>query len=1642
MPTRPRIVLLALAAAVIPACAGPDPIEPPATSGRQSPAVLERRAERARALAAARLAAVPQAVAVPPDIQAAMLAALDIPDSFHPRVLSITTPELNASAALPNLGIIKPIRGPSLLMLSTGKTTTAATAEPGFDFPPVGTESDEVRFRFTVTLPDNVDRMSFDYTFLSAEYPEFVNAGFSDAFIATVSDGDSHGTDRQIHEVSVDDTNFHSSSTTTVGDNNPFNLVVDDPSGIDHNFGIGQDTDAGTTGWQRKVAEVHGRGQPVTIEFSIHDVGDGRFDSAILIDNVAFSTIEMVDPHSAVGLIDEFGHVALDPQLTATLGDPVRAVTADGVTQVLLRATLPGPGTATFKIDSASATDGRLSANTDPLDWRESVKVDTVRLPGQSYAFALYQSPAAFNTGTDQDRPLRTAKLTMTYTDDTGTSFDQPFTIDIMRPPVIIVPDLWTSCRSWTDINGLMQPDGDPDHPIPPDLRHPFSIACAAYTLATGSSGLLAKANQRVVPDLISQELNKLRDTGVAATRVDMIGHGMGGLLARLYIDQSFFVQSDNFNEGTINRLILVDTPQLGSRLADEIVRFRKFAKASVGGKPPVWTGVLKALQTQNDHFLAHPDEPDEAARRILLDPCNGDLSIDDMTTTSPIINSIGTRTDPPRHVAYHVIVTGAGHDVSPVDATSLDPDRSTLYLQMQLRGPVALSLPPTLRSGWLFGPQSAVFCPSPGDDHDLFTTVTEQLGGLDPASPFVSGPFAVDPLNLASGHFQVEHDHDHTRRLIDLLNAPDGAAFTTSLRLPRDLDRGNHCPISIMAPIEKCPAPAIAPAVQAPAVSGSSIAIVSPAPGTTVAPGATISVVVEAQGDAQPEAVIVIAASRVIVLEQAPFRTQVTLPATAFGSTAIDAIAFYPDGDVAFADQVLLPVRVTATLTSLRTLAGDIVLPRPGSTRQLSVLGKFSDGIERDLTRASRGTLYGSSSLTPIAAVSPDGLVTGLAPGNATIVVRNGNVFTSINAKVGAPACGDEVLDLGEQCDDGNITSGDGCSRTCQIENTAPVAVCDSPTVCTDPGRCAASVTALGSGSSDPESDALTISQTPPGPYSVGEHAVSVTVSDGALASQCTSQLDVLDCEPPALHCPADFAVECTADGGAPVAPPDATATDNCAVTVQPPTGGRLALGSHPLTYTASDPSDNRTTCTTTVVVQDTTPPVLHCPAPSVAECTGAGRASVDPGTAEASDRCTAASVTAPGPGLYPLGTTAITYVASDGSGNRSTCETSVTVKDTIAPTLSCPPPSVAECTDDHHAVVDPGHATASDACTAVSVVDPGAGRYALGTTPVTFTAADQSGNPASCVTPVTVRDTTPPVLTCPAPTVAECTGAGQAVVDPGIAAASDACTATAVDRPGSSRYPLGTTPVRYAAHDEAGNQASCTTRVTVHDTTPPDIACPASIRAECTGQFGAFVRPTAAAASDVCTAVTIAGPRPSFYPLGTTAIAYTATDQTGNQASCRTAVEVVDTRPAEVFVTRTPRLLAPDHQYRTISLEDCGITVRDACGGDLAPRTYQPAITCVTSDEPEDAAGPGDGRTTDDIVIVDHTRVRLRAERDGARDGRVYKIHFRVQDGAGNPSEGTCAVLVPRDPGCDQRSPERCPVGDSGVASSICAH
>ena len=69
---------------------------------------------------------------------------------------------------------------------------------------------------------------------------------------------------------------------------------------------------------------------------------------------------------------------------------------------------------------------------------------------------------------------------------------------------------------------------------------------------------------------------------------------------------------------------------------------------------------------------------------------------------------------------------------------------------------------------------------------------------------------------------------------------------------------------------------------------------------------------------------------------------------------------------------------------------------------------------------------------------------------------------------------------------------------------------------------------------------------------------------------------------------------------------------------------------------------------------------------------------------------------------------------------------------------------------------------------------------------------------------------------------------------------------------------------------------------------------------------------------------------------------------------------------------------------------------------------------INSVFQDEPVD--GLGDGNTSPDAAIDDDT-ARVRAERSGLENGRVYSIGFTATDVLGQSCNGAVHVGVPHD-------------------------
>jgi hypothetical protein len=232
--------------------------------------------------------------------------------------------------------------------------------------------------------------------------------------------------------------------------------------------------------------------------------------------------------------------------------------------------------------------------------------------------------------------------------------------------------------------------------------------------------------------------------------------------------------------------------------------------------------------------------------------------------------------------------------------------------------------------------------------------------------------------------------------------------------------------------------------------------------------------------------------------------------------------------------------------------------------------------------------------------------------------------------------------------------------------ENNPPVALCTNVVVSAST-NCQANAS-VDNGSFDPDGDPLTISQEPPGPYSLGTHSVMLIVTDGKGGSNaCTAQVTVIDTTPPVIVCASNKEVACGAAWD--FDPP--FAFDYCSMTnifasmvstvTNPVCGGTFTATR---TWVAVDTATNVATCSQTVTVADTTPPTVVCPPPITLEAQNEHGA-VANFVVSASDTCSPVSLTAtpPSGSVFPIGVTTVQANAVDACSNSSTCTFTVTV-------------------------------------------------------------------------------------------------------------------------------------------------------------------------------------------------------------------------------------------------------------------------------------------------------------------------------------------------------------------------------------------
>lgn len=515
-----------------------------------------------------------------------------------------------------------------------------------------------------------------------------------------------------------------------------------------------------------------------------------------------------------------------------------------------------------------------------------------------------------------------------------------------------------------------------------------------------------------------------------------------------------------------------------------------------------------------------------------------------------------------------------------------------------------------------------------------------------------------------------------------------------------------------------------------------------------------------------------------------------------------------------------------------------------------------------------------------------------------------------------------------------------------------------------------------------------VTVTQSPaPGTIvsGTGTTVITLTATDQTgNTSSCTFNVTRVDNIAPTITCPGtqtlSLGAGCTSS--LPNYTGSAITSDNCsAVTVtQSPAAGSsvTGIGTTVVTLTATDASGNTTSCTFNVNRVDNTAPTITCPATQTvsanASCQGVLGNYV--GMATTSDNCSAVTVTqSPASGTVFAGSQTVTLTGTDASGNTSSCTFQVNVVDNTAPTITCPGPQTLILNASCQATLPnyTGMATTSDNCSAVTVTQSpaiGSTVSGTGTTTITLTATDATGNTTSCTFTLTKIDNIAPTITCPAtqtvPGNASCQGTLGNYT--GMAVTSDNCSAVTVTQsPAAGTLISGSQVVTLTATDASGNASNCTFTVNVIDNSAPTITCPGNqtlpLGGACTASLPDYTG--LVTTSDNCSAVTVTQSPASgstITGVTSTTITMTATDASGNSSTCTFSVNTID--------NTAPTITCPGNQTLTLNAS-CQAALPDYTG--MATTSDNCSAVTVTQSPVAGTTVTGAGSTTITLTATD---------------------------------------------------------------------
>jgi len=201
--------------------------------------------------------------------------------------------------------------------------------------------------------------------------------------------------------------------------------------------------------------------------------------------------------------------------------------------------------------------------------------------------------------------------------------------------------------------------------------------------------------------------------------------------------------------------------------------------------------------------------------------------------------------------------------------------------------------------------------------------------------------------------------------------------------------------------------------------LSPGEVQIMSPQEGEIFAPGDAVDIEVNVP-DANAMVLIVTSTSESMLIDHSPYDFQFIVPEDSIANLSISAAARNETGFIGW-DEVTINVSLNSSLTELMIYPETTpIYLEWGMSLPLAVYGLYDDGVTREITSSSCGTVYASVN-SSVASISSEGLIAAEWAGNSTITIENSGIGREIAVVVTTGRTGDANMD--GVVDTGDIT-------------------------------------------------------------------------------------------------------------------------------------------------------------------------------------------------------------------------------------------------------------------------------------------------------------------------------------------------------------------------------------------------------------------------------------------------------------------------------------------------------------------------------------------------------------------------------------------------------------------------------------------